>query len=176
MLLTHSSGERTFVSAAAGHSCPAADSDDREQRRRTGTSDGCGQECPLSTVPHSHVTLGPLEPWAFSGDWTTTCVLRAGPIRDFNVIVRRGAWSACVSVLRVETAIDVPAILLLYCVEGRVVVDGADLERGGTAILEADAPTQVIVRPSTDGVVLAAQLSRAAPRHVEPATAGTALT
>jgi len=36
------------------------------------------------------VPLGPLTPYAFAGDWETSCVLRDGPVRDFNLISRRG--------------------------------------------------------------------------------------
>lgn len=48
--------------------------------------DGAGMI--LTAGAHPEVALGPLEPWTFSGDVQTTCVLRDGPFRDFNVIAR----------------------------------------------------------------------------------------
>jgi environmental stress-induced protein Ves len=42
----------------------------------------------------------PLEPHAFSGDWTTNATLANGPVGDFNVLVRRGVRRADVRVCR----------------------------------------------------------------------------
>ena len=41
-----------------------------------------------------------LEPYRFSGDWTTTAELVDGAVADFNVLVRRSAGHAEVEVLR----------------------------------------------------------------------------
>lgn len=41
-----------------------------------------------------------LEPYRFSGDWATRAELPAGPVRDFNTLVRRGAARAEVEALR----------------------------------------------------------------------------
>jgi environmental stress-induced protein Ves len=40
--------------------------------------------------------LKPLAPFAFPGEATVTARLTGGPIRDLNVMVRRGVWSATV--------------------------------------------------------------------------------
>jgi len=40
-----------------------------------------------------------LEPYRFSGDWSTSATLFAGPITDFNVILRRGRARAEVAAL-----------------------------------------------------------------------------
>ncbi len=39
------------------------------------------------------------EPFAFRGDWRTTCRLLAGPVRVFNVVTRRGWCSAKVEIV-----------------------------------------------------------------------------
>ena len=73
--------------------------------------------------------LARLEPWSFSGDWTTSCVLREGAIRDFNVITRRAAVAAEVAVLLLDglRSIDLSAATtLLYCVSGSAVT-GSEL-------------------------------------------------
>jgi uncharacterized protein len=44
--------------------------------------------------------LRALEPYRFSGDWPTSADLPDGPVDDFNVLVRRGAWEADVQVVR----------------------------------------------------------------------------
>jgi uncharacterized protein len=44
--------------------------------------------------------LRALEPYRFSGDWPTSAELPGGPVDDFNVLLRRGAWDADVQVLR----------------------------------------------------------------------------
>lgn len=47
--------------------------------------------------------LRPLEPYCFRGDWRTEARLVAGPVSDFNVLVRRGAWEASVEVVALGT-------------------------------------------------------------------------
>ncbi len=42
-----------------------------------------------------------LQPHRFSGDWTSTAALLAGPVADFNVLTRRGTVRADVAVLHV---------------------------------------------------------------------------
>ncbi len=44
-------------------------------------------------------------PYAFSGDWRTTCRLLAGPVRVFNVMTRRGEFSAVVGHRRGRPAV-----------------------------------------------------------------------
>jgi len=44
--------------------------------------------------------LRALEPYRFPGEWPTTAELAGGPLDDFNVLLRRGAWEADVQVLR----------------------------------------------------------------------------
>lgn len=46
------------------------------------------------------VRVRALEPYRFSGDWSTSAELVAGPVADFNVLVRRTAGRAEVEVLR----------------------------------------------------------------------------
>jgi hypothetical protein len=46
------------------------------------------------------VRLRALEPARFLGDWPTSAQLVAGPVADFNVLVRRGRWRADVEPLK----------------------------------------------------------------------------
>lgn len=46
----------------------------------------------------------PLKPYAFRGDWKTGCRLLAGPVEVFNVMTRRGKFSATADVVRGGTA------------------------------------------------------------------------
>ncbi len=93
-------------------------------------------------------TLAALEPWSFRGEWTTSCALRGGPIRDFNVITRRAAFSANVSVLVIEGPLSIvlsAATTILYCVSGNpedmgpddtlIIEDGVRLPLRGPATL-----------------------------------------
>lgn len=117
----------------------------------------------------TEVVVGPLEPWSFSGDWTTTCVLREEPIRDFNVITRRGAFTAAVSVMliHVPRTIELTAnITLFYCVQGSLLFETATpaaLEREQTLILERSSidASDVVIRPSHGpAIVVQVQLFR----------------
>ncbi len=85
--------------------------------------------------------LGALEPWSFSGDWTTSCALREGAIRDFNVITRRAAFTAEVSVLFLDgpRSIDLTAATtLLYCASG-------DADTGSNLTIHMNPDDTVIV-------------------------------
>ena len=46
-------------------------------------------------------------PFEFKGDWQTGCRLLAGPVEVFNVMARRGRWSARVS-MSPDAAIKIP--------------------------------------------------------------------
>jgi uncharacterized protein len=55
--------------------------------------DGAGMT--LDAGAHGRLELAPGAPVTFSGDWDVTGSLRAGPVRDFNLIVdraRAGSW------------------------------------------------------------------------------------
>ena len=44
--------------------------------------------------------IGPLQaPFSFRGDWRTSCRLLDGPVKVFNVMTRRGKFSAVVQIL-----------------------------------------------------------------------------
>jgi environmental stress-induced protein Ves len=110
----------------------------------------------------TEVAVGSLEPWAFSGDWTTNCALRGDAIRDFNVITRREACSAVVSVINVNLprVIELTAATtVLYCVDGRLSVDTPspiELTRDQTVILErtADEDEGLAIHSTLPGSVL----------------------
>ena len=46
----------------------------------------------------------PLRPHAFRGDWKTDCRLLAGPVKVFNVMTRRGMFTATLDIVRGGTA------------------------------------------------------------------------
>lgn len=75
-------------------------------------------------------TLRPLVPHVFRGDDVTTATPVAGPVRDVNVLVRRGAHRATVEVLALartaRRATVLPGVVLLHAVGGEVVVREAD--------------------------------------------------
>jgi environmental stress-induced protein Ves len=43
--------------------------------------------------------IEPMVPFAFRGDWRTTCRLPGGPVKVFNVMTRRGRHAASIEVL-----------------------------------------------------------------------------
>ncbi|MEU6674192.1 HutD family protein [Streptomyces sp. NPDC046925] len=56
------------------------------------------------TVDGASHPVGPLRPFAFSGDATTDCRLDAGPVRNMNVMTRRGLATAHVRIITVTAA------------------------------------------------------------------------
>jgi environmental stress-induced protein Ves len=63
----------------------------------------------LSGATHAAELRAPYEPYAFSGDDATSCALVDGPVRDFNLMVRRGRARGDVVVVRAEAARIAPA-------------------------------------------------------------------
>jgi environmental stress-induced protein Ves len=60
----------------------------------------------------------PFEPYAFSGDVPIDCALIDGPIRDFNVMVRRHRGRGSVTAVRTSTAIDPADFRLVFAAIG----------------------------------------------------------
>ncbi len=101
----------------------------------------------------SVVELDALVPWSFSGDWSTTCALRAGAFRDFNVITRRDTIAARVSVVVLDApqSIDLRApTTLLFCATGSVVAGPAvEIASNETIIVDREqSPIEILaIRP-----------------------------
>ena len=86
----------------------------------------------------------PLEPFAFRGDWQTECRLLGGPVRVFNVVTRRGRFSAEVSVstsgksIALEKAAD--ESLLVFVAAGAIQIEGCSVSLAMNDALIADGP------------------------------------
>jgi len=103
------------------------------------SSTGIAADCPFSSLPQldrqfmviegkgvelssvdetgtiRRVRVDPMNPYAFRGDWNTQCRLLAGPVKVFNVMARRGQFTAEVLVsdgreLRGETGETLVAV------------------------------------------------------------------
>ncbi|MCM2255076.1 MAG: HutD family protein [Vicinamibacteria bacterium] len=115
----------------------------------------------LERADGGQTRLGPLEPCAFSGDDETTGRLVGGPIRDFNVMARRGVVQARLEVCRDETTAVVDAgtaTALFHGHSGRVTICSASgeatLAPGATAIVEAPAGVVRLEPATRDTIVL----------------------
>lgn len=79
------------------------------------------------------------ELFEFAGEAAVECRLLGGPIRDFNLMIRRAALGAEAHV--VELADDPLALatdggtLLIHCLEGTTLVDDARLATGDTLVV-----------------------------------------
>jgi uncharacterized protein len=102
------------------------------------TIEGAGMIIAHPTLGRS-ARLGALEPYAFSGDWETGCALVGGPVRDFNLITRRGRIGGTVDVMRLapgerrELRHDSTDATLVYVVGGVLRVGTRDGERDVSA-------------------------------------------
>lgn len=64
-----------------------------------------GEGMTLDCGAHGRIDLTePLAPRSFSGDWEVTGALRAGPVRDFNLIVDRARATSALEVRHLEQA------------------------------------------------------------------------
>ncbi|MEV2256047.1 HutD family protein [Streptomyces sp. NPDC050147] len=84
------------------------------------------------TVDGAPQLVEPLRPFAFSGDATTDCLLKAGAVRDMNVMTRRGRATAQVRIITVaadrlaEVACAAGETLLAMAATEGITVGGPD--------------------------------------------------
>jgi hypothetical protein len=91
--------------------------------------------------------IEPLQAAHFNGEAGTGARLHAGPIKDFNVIARRGFCSAKVDSLIEAAAAEIPLdgdILLVYAVDDAISIkfgNQAPVTIAGNHLLRVDKPT-----------------------------------
>ena len=93
------------------------------------------------------VRLEPGAPFAFPGEAAVAARLAAGPIRDLNVMVRRGAWTARVAPWRGDpgAAPDGPMlVVLLEDIGDLAELDAVLIDAGETATLDIPAETRAL--------------------------------
>ena len=110
-------------------------------------------------TPEGDIEARPLEPVAFSGDLAVTGRLRAGPVRDLNVIHDAGRIEAAVALVATPGALAPDGVLrALLVLAGRAQVDGAPcpagsvaLGRGGRVTLEAGTSALLVTLRGVGG-------------------------
>ncbi|MGX1480167.1 UNVERIFIED_CONTAM: environmental stress-induced protein Ves [Streptomyces canus] len=91
--------------------------------------EGEGMVLTVDGTPHA---VGPLSPFAFSGDAATDCRLEAGAVRNVNVMTRRSRATATVRIVTVavareaEMACAAGETLLVMAVTEGIAVGGPD--------------------------------------------------
>lgn len=100
-------------------------------------------------------------PYAFPGDVTCGAELTGGPIRDLNVMVRRGAWYASVRRLLVVGEAPIAAV----AAQTLVVAMDPMAVAGGEPLAAEDA----LLLPRGEGVTLSASGARALLVELDPA-------
>lgn len=128
------------------------------------------------------VRLAPLEPYSFDGGVDTICELVDGPIRDFNLITRRGAVAGDLEIVRLEgrtrTERGLPAhTVLLYCVAGTCRVGAASGR--GLAVGPGEAAlgwARHLLGDHEPAIAIAVTIGRPGARDRQPARATAAKT
>jgi environmental stress-induced protein Ves len=133
--------------------------------------DGVGMELRFDAAPSVRLERR-LQFFGFPGEWQTQGVLLSGPVRDFNVIVRRAAVGAEVW----HRPLVGPMVFLaspdttwfVYLVAGSATIKNQQgvptLDVGDSLLLEADATTDNIVLTG-GGEVVIVKLMRVDPAH-----------
>jgi environmental stress-induced protein Ves len=106
--------------------------------------DGKGMR--LETEESGAIDLDLYRPAHFSGDWTVTGKLSAGPVRDFNLMVARrfGLGSlACQRLTAPLPLIGDGAMRLIHAIDGELSLGGHIIGQGETAIL-SETDTSVL--------------------------------
>jgi environmental stress-induced protein Ves len=114
-----------------------------------------GEGIRLSVDGQEAVVLTPgSPPFAFAGDVPASATLIGGPVRDLNVMTRRGVVSHRVTRVAVPIDCQGSGSLLVFCHTGSCSIEAKDerrnLDAGDTAIAEGE---MLRLTPSTDGVV-----------------------
>ena len=80
----------------------------------------------------------PLVPFRFSGDLALNATLLGGACTDFNVMTRRGAWRAEVSVVRAACELESTEVLLLLAISGTWQIDAGATDHDAAWCLGPD--------------------------------------
>lgn len=116
------------------------------------------------------VTLAPLVPHRFSGDDATSADLVGGPVRDFNVLTRRGVARGGVEVIRgagasIAASADgtlIHAVGAPGAAAGRTLAPGDTLRIRRAAGDAGDAAPRLDVAPGSAGALLVVRIHLAA--------------
>lgn len=101
------------------------------------------------------VTVLPGQPYRFSGDWQTRCRLLAGPVRDWNLMVRRGLYEAEVVVRGPGPAVPPEGLVVLHPIRAGLLAGTLRCEHGETLIID---PSEHRPRFQIDGQGVALQV------------------
>ena len=116
---------------------------------------------------HAAVLRTPYEPHAFSGDDAIDCVLVDGPVRDFNLMLRRGRATGEVAIARGASVAVAPSRhRLCHAAAGvfecRLEGSAPCVVAAGHTLLVEDAPaspTALVIAPLTaDAVIIVARM------------------
>ena len=122
--------------------------------------DGDGVQLVSAAAGIDHTLQPRWQPFAFSGDVALDCTLLGGTSTDFNVMTRRGEWSAQVEVIKAEPGsnlgADSPAGLCMVLDGHCKTADGTLLEPGQGLWWSATQPLQqaLVLTPQLTGAHL----------------------
>ncbi|WP_326672715.1 HutD family protein [Streptomyces canus] len=120
------------------------------------------------TVDGTRHAVGPLSPFAFSGDAATDCRLEAGAVRNVNVMTRRNRATATVRIVTVSAAGEAEmacapgeTLLALAVTEGIAVgrPDGRETTLGRLDCVRHEGPAALTLRG--DGMVAEMRITAA---------------
>ncbi|WP_329234159.1 HutD family protein [Streptomyces canus] len=127
--------------------------------------EGEGMVLTVDGTPHA---VGPLSPFAFSGDAATDCRLEAGAVRNVNVMTRRSRATATVRIVTVSAAREAEmacapgeTLLALAVTEGIAVgrPDGRETTLGRLDCVRHEGPAALTLRG--DGMVAEMRITAA---------------
>ncbi|MET9789729.1 HutD/Ves family protein [Streptomyces canus] len=127
--------------------------------------EGEGMVLTVDGTPHA---VGPLSPFAFSGDAATDCRLEAGAVRNVNVMTRRSRATATVRIVTVAAAREAEmacapgeTLLALAVTEGIAVgrPDGRETTLGRLDCVRHEGPAALTLRG--DGMVAEMRITAA---------------
>ena len=139
-----------------------------------------GTPMALSHAGRGEHRLSLLEPYAFDGDWATEGTLEAAAVRDFNVIARRGAARAALTVVHGPghhvVAASPRVLLLVHALRGDCSVEVGEspvrLETGESVVTDEGAGLRAVVENEAIALVVRVErLALASRAHADHAHA-----
>jgi uncharacterized protein len=124
----------------------------------------------LRAANWSFTVAQPLAPFSFRGEDKIVCELIGGPTTDLNVMVRRGAAEAVVSLAWEPVTLTQAAdVLIVLCAAGSVTVSGGypgfKLKANEFVRMEPCEPETILCPSSSDAKFLYMLISRVHPQH-----------
>jgi len=121
--------------------------------------DGRGMVLDFGGAAPAVAITKPLQPYSFMGEWKTECHLTKGPVKDFNLMVRRdwgsGKLMGFTMARGQRISLSAAPLTIVHVLSGRIECQDRIFDAGATLKLESDDPRRFGIVPMMDPTSIA---------------------